>query len=249
MSRRKFIEAHGATCRNWAWSWAFVNHEHRTVIFGAWDRETTGSTVVILDEAWIRSSKGKKRPSYPEALDYLRLVEVDNYCLKTFPIIYSDRLVDEHGVGPSSIKGFVPELSLRSINKIGPRWYASTEWQSARIPEEVSDTQKYIEGAVRPIQINAYERNAKARQACIQHYGAICFVCEFDFRSRYGAIAAGLIHVHHLLPIAEIKKEYVLDPIKNLRPVCPNCHAVIHRTSPPLDIHEFKVYISRGKDA
>jgi len=34
--------------------------------------------------------------------------------------------------------------------------------------------------------------------------------------------------VHHLVPISKIGKKYRVDPIKDLRPVCPNCHAVIH---------------------
>ena len=37
MNRKQFIEQQGATCRNWNWSWSFVNHEERFVIFGAWD--------------------------------------------------------------------------------------------------------------------------------------------------------------------------------------------------------------------
>ena len=38
----------------------------------------------------------------------------------------------------------------------------------------------------------------------------------------------GLIHVHHLKSLAEIGHSYQVDPIKDLMPVCPNCHAVIH---------------------
>jgi len=247
MSRRKFIESIGATCRNWNWSWAFVDHSQRSVIFGAWDKETEGSTVVILDESWQRSSKGRKQPGYPEALEYVGLVETQGYSLKTFPITFSNHRVDEAGIGPASISGFSPELTTRILGKVGMRWYASTDSQSDRLPEEVPETSGYLEGAARTVKINAYERNAKARAACIKHYGAVCFVCGFDFQSRYGAIAAGLIHVHHLVPIAEVRQEYILDPIADLRPVCPNCHAVIHRTTPPLEINEFKAYLDARK--
>ena len=85
MSRRNFIESLGATCRNWTWSWAFVNHSERAVIFGAWDTETEGGTVVILDENWERSSKGRRQSAYPEALEYVGLIEAQGYSLKTFP--------------------------------------------------------------------------------------------------------------------------------------------------------------------
>jgi 5-methylcytosine-specific restriction protein A len=31
------------------------------------------------------------------------------------------------------------------------------------------------------------------------------------------------------VPISTIGKEYLLDPVKDLVPVCPNCHAMLHR--------------------
>ncbi|MBZ6758337.1 HNH endonuclease, partial [Klebsiella grimontii] len=26
MNRKQFIQSRGATCRNWTWSWSFINH-------------------------------------------------------------------------------------------------------------------------------------------------------------------------------------------------------------------------------
>jgi 5-methylcytosine-specific restriction protein A len=49
----------------------------------------------------------------------------------------------------------------------------------------------------------------------------------------YGAIAETLIHVHHVKPISEVGESYMVDPISDLIPVCPNCHAVIHLKTPP----------------
>ena len=249
MSRRSFIQALGATCRNWTWSWSFVNHAKRIVIFGAWDKETSGATTIILDERWERSSKGRRKPAYSEALEYVQLVEQGGYQLQTFPMTYSDRLLDQAGAGPSVISGFTPELTTRRLGKIGSKWYASTASQADQLPEEISEGESFAEGSARTIKINAYERSLEARKACLRHYGAICFVCAFDFESTYGAVASGLVHVHHLVPIAEIEHEYMLDPIADLRPVCPNCHAVIHRTKPPLNIDELKAYVNRDRDA
>lgn len=103
-----------------------------------------------------------------------------------------------------------------------------------RLPDEVLAEEKYIEGAVKKIRVVAYERDKKARQACIEHYGAICCVCGLDFETQYGEIGKGYIHVHHLIPLSRIKQEYKVDPIKDLRPVCPNCHAMIHKMEPEL---------------
>jgi len=121
MSRKKFIESQGATCRNWRWSWSFRNDEKKIVIFGEW--ATKGG--LILDERWERNSAGKNKPAYPEALNNIRLVNSGVYTLKTFPMIYSDELEDENGRGPAKIKGFVPKLTQKTLNPpVGGQWYA-----------------------------------------------------------------------------------------------------------------------------
>ena len=100
-----------------------------------------------------------------------------------------------------------------------------------------------VEGAICRIAVNAYERNPKARQLCIEVYGTSCYVCGFSFGLKYGSIAEGYIHVHHLRPLSEIASDYVVDPIKDLRPVCPNCHAVLHLGNQCRSIDEIKELI------
>lgn len=98
----------------------------------------------------------------------------------------------------------------------------------------------YSEGASYITSLTKYERNWHARQKCLEHFGYKCRVCGFDFAKTYGAIGQGFIHVHHVTPLAEIGREYQLNPINDLRPVCPNCHAMIHRQRPALTIEELK---------
>ena len=105
------------------------------------------------------------------------------------------------------------------------------------------------EGARRTVIVNAYERNPKARSACISHWGCQCAVCNFDFLKTYGEIGSGFIHIHHLVPISEIGTSYQVDPIKDLRPVCPNCHAMLHTSNPPLSMEELRELISAKKSA
>lgn len=95
-------------------------------------------------------------------------------------------------------------------------------------PEEVDPDKTYREGAVVRVTVNAYERNPIARSRCIGHYGPTCVVCGFNFSAVYGPLAEGFIHVHHIKPLSEIGEEYEVDPIADLRPVCANCHAIIH---------------------
>ena len=97
-------------------------------------------------------------------------------------------------------------------------------------PDEISDQlTSHFEGAMKTVVINTYERDSAARRKCIAHYGATCQVCELDFAKKYGPRGEGFIHVHHIVPISTIGESYQVDPIKDLIPVCPNCHAMIHR--------------------
>jgi hypothetical protein len=110
--------------------------------------------------------------------------------------------------------------------------------------EEVQDPAKYPEGATKTVTVNIYERNPQARLDCLAAHGTACCVCSFDFSANYGDIGNGYIHVHHLKPLGEIRSEYELDPINDLRPVCPNCHAMIHRRIPAYSIEEMREIVS-----
>lgn len=105
-------------------------------------------------------------------------------------------------------------------------------------PDELEPGKKYVEGAKKQVRVNAYERDPKARKACLKHHGFNCVVCGFNFQSRYGEIGKDFIHVHHLKPLALTDGAYELDPVIDLRPVCPNCHAMLHRGESVLSIEE-----------
>jgi 5-methylcytosine-specific restriction protein A len=107
----------------------------------------------------------------------------------------------------------------------------------------------YVEGAKKQVRVNAYERNPKARKACISHYGTDCFVCGFAFSTMYGAIGDGFVHVHHLRPLGLSDGEYELDPIQDLRPVCPNCHAMLHRPDIMLSVEELQEAIRLNRNS
>jgi len=116
------------------------------------------------------------------------------------------------------------------------------------IPEEVDDIEPIYEGAVRKVSVNAYERSNMAREKCLLHYGCKCTVCDIILSDIYGEIAQGYIHVHHLKQLSEINSEYQIDPIVDLRPVCPTCHSIIHLRKPPYSIEEVKELIDRHRD-
>ena len=111
------------------------------------------------------------------------------------------------------------------------------------IPEQINFDETLIEGAIQEIHINSFERNKEARRICIEHYGAKCIICGFIFQNFYGSVGRNYIHVHHLIPLSDISHEYEIDPINDLIPVCPNCHAIFHLRKPPFTINEMKNFI------
>lgn len=229
MSRKQFITSHGATCRNWNWSWSFINESERFVIFGAWDRWDDGQSALILSERWTITKKGQKARGYPQSREHIRLIEEEGYRLLTFPMKYSDELKGDDESGPGKIGGFEPVLTEKILFRRGVEWYAEDPSAVHPMAEEVSVKKKYAEGASFEIRVNAYERSVEARRACIRAHGCNCAVCGFDFEDVYGELGEGFIHVHHCIPLATITSSYEVDPETDLVPVCPNCHAMIHR--------------------
>lgn len=88
--------------------------------------------------------------------------------------------------------------------------------------------EKLIEGTQKSLCTKRYERSRKARRACLNYHGYTCKVCGMNFEMFYGAEFKEIIEVHHIVPVSQIGKAYVVDPIKDLIPVCPNCHTALH---------------------
>lgn len=104
-----------------------------------------------------------------------------------------------------------------------------------------------LEGGVSRVEINRYERNPINRELCLSANGYICKICGFDFEQIYGEIGHHFIHVHHIVPVSQHIEEYTIDPVNDLIPVCPNCHAMLHRQDPPFMPEEIKSIIHKNR--
>ncbi|WP_201770530.1 HNH endonuclease [Bordetella bronchiseptica] len=138
--------------------------------------------------------------------------------------------------GPFAFAGMAKAKEVTDSTPVKILWGFEPATSVMRFPEELPESGFYVEGAKKTITVNAYERDTAARAACLRRWGLRCAVCSFDFKTRYGDLGEGYIHVHHLRPLAEIGVAYELDPVRDLRPVCPNCHAMLHRRTPVLSI-------------
>jgi len=106
--------------------------------------------------------------------------------------------------------------------------------------ENVNGIEDQSKANYEEIYTNVYERNSIARQKCLDHHGYSCKVCGKQMEHIYGIVAKYIIEVHHIVPLSEIGKQYVIDPIKDLVPVCPDCHTIIHLKTSCYKIEEIQ---------
>ena len=161
--------------------------------------------------------------------------------------IYEEALEVAESVEDLSWMNFFDTQKQRCLAKLKKAISSGIEKVVEIFPDEVDSSAVFREGAVRQVSINSYERNSVARKKCIEYYGISCFVCEFNFGKAFGKLGEGFIHVHHLKPLSEIGEEYEVNPIEDMRPVCPNCHAMLHRHAAPLSIEQVKATLNQSK--
>lgn len=113
------------------------------------------------------------------------------------------------------------------------------------IPDDTEITSQ-AEGNARRMHVTRYERSPINRMLCLAAKGYNCSVCGMNFEKTYGKIGINFIHVHHAVPVSQMGDDYLVDPEKELFPVCPNCHAMLHRCDPPLTVDELKGIIARA---
>jgi hypothetical protein len=186
----------------------------------------------------VRSTQRSKFPltwAHSESLSFIPDVVTNGFIWKSFAsasekILYSPRIANDRD----------PVQERRKKKRLSEFW---TREPIKLFPDEIEEINSIREGAEYRITVNAYERDPKARRQCIEYYGTSCFICGFSFGAVYGEVAEGFVHVHHLQPLSEIGSEYIVNPVKDLRPVCPNCHAVLHLHKPAFSIQEVMEFL------
>lgn len=98
------------------------------------------------------------------------------------------------------------------------------------------------------------KRSQKLRKAAINYYksqnnGKLqCCVCGFCFEEHYSEIGNDFIEIHHEYPISQLSDEefdkHLSDALANVKPVCSNCHRMLHRNPKKLlSIEELKTLL------
>jgi 5-methylcytosine-specific restriction protein A len=167
---------------------------------------------------------------------------------KNNPLFYKDLL---DSVDPEKTQQWFPQQSGTSIKlelmeSLEASWFnfvqENKDIRSSFFGDDLNTETKetFWEGKAKEITQTHYERSPEARKRCLAYYGYSCKVCDFNFENHFGDIGKGFIHVHHIKQIADIGEEHEIDPVRDLIPVCPNCHAMIHSKRPPFTIEEIK---------
>ncbi|CAM3165284.1 5-methylcytosine-specific restriction protein A [Williamsia muralis] len=155
-----------------------------------------------------------------------------------------------------TLESAAPRTAWRGIRNSGARINpadipAIRQLWTAAIPSTPFDDEApgtYPEGSTRTVLVNKYERSRAAREACIAKHGSKCKACGLDFQQMYGDIGDGYIQVHHTVPVSQIGSNYQVDPVKDLVPLCANCHVMAHRRRPdPYTVGELRRRLRRSQ--
>lgn len=210
---------------------------------GAVPKGIMGAGFVTSDPFVDRHWSGENREAFYVDIEFETLLNPDKEPILTLDFLKTGDLSAQNWTPQASGISIRPDL----VDELEALWFDFLTTQNIRynpfILQQDQFQKTYIEGTPNQITQTKYERNPFARKACVEHYGFSCAVCDFNFEQVYGNLGKNFIHVHHLIQVAKIGKKHTVNPIKDLRPVCPNCHAMLHKRKEGISIEELKSLI------
>jgi 5-methylcytosine-specific restriction enzyme A len=148
-----------------------------------------------------------------------------------FPRVYASFRNNAEGYGLD-----VPKLKFQKVSRESDRYiveFLSPIDKKVIVEdlesEEIEWDEQRTEGKVISYYGKRYERDPVNRKRAIEIHGLSCVVCGFNFEEVYGEMGKDFIEVHHIKPLSSLDEEIIIDPAKDLVPVCSNCHKMIHR--------------------
>ncbi|MFW1773998.1 HNH endonuclease [Acinetobacter genomosp. 33YU] len=163
--------------------------------------------------------------------------------------------IDEREFGiPRAKKGGIGQSNV---------WYAKLEETKPLVEKVKKYIEKYClvndlpdiddlgvtEGSLKIRRHLVRERNLsiikQKKQKILSDFGKLeCEVCHFDFEKNYGEIGKEFCEVHHLIPLNQ-SDSIVKTNLEDLAIVCSNCHRMLHKGQPLLEIHELKMLLNK----
>lgn len=150
------------------------------------------------------------------------------------------------GLGYENDMKNYPKTVIKEINDASPALINALA--GIDTPKPAENKPSFIEGRTIKVVSKRYERDPRLRKMLLDKKGSKCVCCGFDFEKAYGEIGRGFIHIHHLRPL-HAQKEESLNSVEDLEPVCPNCHAMLHRERDKiLSLEALKEIIGRNQE-
>jgi 5-methylcytosine-specific restriction protein A len=93
------------------------------------------------------------------------------------------------------------------------------------------------------------ERSSKAADRAKQVHGYVCQTCDVNCAAVYGERGNAFIEAHHLIPLSSLPegRPVPMDPRRDFAVLCSNCHRMIHRRRPWLEIGELTVLLQEAR--
>lgn len=140
--------------------------------------------------------------------------------------------------GDDRIKGLDNYISFLEKGTLNPKVETKKRIRRSTVDQEGKHITK---------ETTVIQRNQSARKKCIEHYGYKCAACGIVMKDIYGEIGENYIEVHHLNPIHLFDDQHIVDYKEDLIPLCPNCHAMIHKLEDPSDVETLKELINDSR--
>jgi 5-methylcytosine-specific restriction protein A len=142
----------------------------------------------------------------------------------------------------SEYLSFTSKLGIEPNNK--NRKYWNLNLQGNDFTNNSSLIEGFPEGKLVERKHKSRERNTKliaiAKATFLQENKKLyCMVCNFDFEKTYGERGRGFMEAHHTIPVSDMKSGQSTR-IEDIALVCSNCHKILHRTRPWLNMKQLK---------
>ena len=134
-----------------------------------------------------------------------------------------------------------------AVEGLGKGHWGLRDFKSESAVELTQEDDEFSEGKFYLKQHLCRERNQKlistAKKLFIQRNGNLfCQICGFDFEKQYGELGSGFIEAHHIKPVSEMNQSETTK-IEDIIMVCSNCHSMIHRKKPWLNINKIRTLL------
>lgn len=234
-----------------------------------WEVQVNAEKIVVRDSL-LEKGQGYRIDIEQTLAGYRATMQFEDYAVKL--IHYAEEKIESEFLPIASLFKGKRNLSLRLFRRsvqrvffeVAPEadgWWIELELRNedrgfsvelfldALVAVVIFLVPYYVEGEQEGERVSSLttkvERSLLNRSICLAFHGYNCKACGVSLQEKYGDVAWQFIHVHHLYPIAE-RGVNDPDPIRDMVPLCPNCHEVAHLRLPPYTVQEITEMINQN---